>query len=343
MASAAGEASEPSVAQLRRQAERSRTELTGTVEELRTQVADTASHLKEAVAPATIKRQVSEYVRESGENMVQTIQRRARENPLQTVAIGAGLAYPMFNLVRAIPAPLLLIGAGLALSRSSTVQQATNRAFEQVRDNVSDAADAARSRFEDARSAAGAALDRASDTLASAKDRVADTLSSASGMAADAAAETAESGQDSLSQIGTGVTDMVSRTKDMVADTYNQSPLLIAGLGLAVGALIASSLPATSAENRMFGDSAERLRRRASEAAAEGLEAAKEAASDLVDAAGQQGLSPEGLSSAAGEITQKAKSVAERAVKTALGETTTSQSSGGTGNQPNIPTHQPKI
>jgi ElaB/YqjD/DUF883 family membrane-anchored ribosome-binding protein len=332
MASAAGE---PSVAQLRSQAERSRTELTGTVEELRTQVADTASHLKEAVAPSTIKRQVSDYVRESGENMMQTLQRRARENPLQTVAIGAGLAYPVFNLMRAIPAPLLLIGAGLALSRSSAVQQATSRALEQVRENVSDAANKARSAYEDARDTAGSALERASDAVTSAKSRVSDTLSSVSAKAAGTAAEAAENGHDSLSQAGSGVGEVVTRTKDMVADTYNQSPLLIAGLGLAVGALIASSLPATSAENRMFGDSAERLRRRASEAAAEGLESAKDVASDLVDAAGEQGLSPEGLSSAAAEMTQKARSVAERAVKTALGDTPTPESGGAT-NQPKI-------
>jgi ElaB/YqjD/DUF883 family membrane-anchored ribosome-binding protein len=340
MATAAGE---PSVAQLRRQAERSRTELTGTVEELRTQVADTATHLKEAVAPATIKRQVSEYVRQSSENMMQTIQRRARENPLQAVAIGAGLAYPVFNLMRAIPAPLLLIGAGLALSRSTAVQQATNQAFEQVRDNVAEATDAARSRFHDARDAAGSALERASDAITSAKDRIADTLSSASGKAGDAAGEAFDSGQDSLSQLGSGAADIVSRTKDMVTDTYNQSPLLIAGLGLVVGALIASSLPTTSTENRMFGDSAERLRRRASEAATEGLEAAKDAASDLVEAAGQQGLSPQGLSSAAGQMTQKVRSVAERAVETALGDAPTqpragasSQASGGATNQPKI-------
>jgi ElaB/YqjD/DUF883 family membrane-anchored ribosome-binding protein len=212
-----------------------------------------------------------------------------------------------------------------------------------VRENVSDAADAARSKYEDARTAAGSALDRASDAVASAKDSVADTLRSASGRAADAATETAENGQDSLSQIGNGVTDMVSRTKDMVTDAYNQSPLLVAGLGLAVGALIASSLPATSAENRMFGDSAERLRQRASEAATDGLEAAKEAASDLADAAGKQGLSPEGLSSAAGEMTQKVRSVAERAVKTALGDTP-DQASGGTSNPaPGTATNQPKI
>ena len=73
---------EPSVDELRRDAEVTRAHLTGTVEELRSQITDTANHVREAVAPATIKRQVTEYVRESGDNLLHSLQRRARENPL---------------------------------------------------------------------------------------------------------------------------------------------------------------------------------------------------------------------------------------------------------------------
>ena len=53
---ATGSSQEPSVAELRRDADRTRAHLTGTVEELRSQVADTATHVREAVSPATIKR-----------------------------------------------------------------------------------------------------------------------------------------------------------------------------------------------------------------------------------------------------------------------------------------------
>jgi len=292
--------------------------LTGTVDELRTQVADTASHIKEAVAPSTIKRQVSEYVRESRENMVQNLQRRARENPLQAVAIGAGLAYPVWNMMRAIPAPLLLIGAGLALSRSTAVRDATDQTIAQVRQSGS----MARTTMQEGRDAAGSMLDRATDALSSAKDRVAGAVSSSLSQTAEAATASAEKASSALSAAGESVSDMATKTKDVLVDTYEQNPLLIAGIGLAVGALIASSLPSTTAENRIFGDTSEKLRRRASEAAAQGLDAAKDLASDVVDAAQQEGLSAEGLSNAAGDVTQKARAVADRAVKTAFGDST---------------------
>ena len=142
---------EPSVDELRRDAEVTRAHLTGTVEELRSQLTDTANHVREAVAPATIKRQVTEYVRESGDNLLHSLQRRARENPLQAVAVGAGLAYPLFNLMRAIPAPLLLIGAGLALSRSTALRDATDQAMAQARDTFADATDSARRTMHDMR------------------------------------------------------------------------------------------------------------------------------------------------------------------------------------------------
>ena len=94
--------SEPSVAELRREADRTRAQLTGTVEELRSQVGETATYIREAVSPSTIKRQVKEYARESGEDMLQSLQRSVRDNPLQAVAIGAAVAYPLWSIVRAM-------------------------------------------------------------------------------------------------------------------------------------------------------------------------------------------------------------------------------------------------
>jgi ElaB/YqjD/DUF883 family membrane-anchored ribosome-binding protein len=350
-------ASEPSVSELRRDAELSRSALTGTVDELRNQVNDTASHIREAVAPSTIKRQVKEYVRESGESMMESVQRSARENPLQAVAIGAGLAYPIFNLLRAIPAPLLLIGAGLALSRSTAVRQATDEAMERAREGLAQASDMARNSMNEARDTAQSVMNEAGDLVGGVKRQAGDLASSVKRQASDllsgakeqvtavqdqlgrkawSATGTARAGVEGASQglsaaggtiaemasraTGT-VSDMATRTQRAVVDTYNQNPLLITGIGLAVGALIASSLPTTSAENRVFGTTSEKLRRRAAEAAAEGLDVAKEFADDVVEAAGRQGLSANGLAAAAGEMTQKAKSVAERVAKTALGDT----------------------
>jgi ElaB/YqjD/DUF883 family membrane-anchored ribosome-binding protein len=325
---AASDSHEPSVAELRRDADRTRAHLTGTVEELRSQVADTATHVRDAVSPATIKRQVKDYVRESGEDIVQSLQRRARENPLQTVAVGAALAYPLWNLLRAVPAPLLLIGAGLALSRSSTVREATDEAIGRAREVAAEAAEVTRLKMHDLRDSAGSVVDRASEFASLAKERVnaavSDTKERAAGLVDSATAAmtngseaATDRGNATLNAASDRVANLATQARETLSNTYEQNPLLIAGIGLAVGAVIASSLPATSTENRWFGDTSEKLRHRA----AEGLDAAKDAANNIVEGAAQQGLSPAGLSSAAEDLTRKVRAVAERGVEAALGNT----------------------
>ena len=126
----ASAATEPSVSDLRAEAEVTRARLTGTVEDLRTQVADTATDLKERLSPSAIKAEVTGYVRESRDQLWHTLERKARDNPLQAVAVGAAIAYPAFQLLRAMPAPLLLVGAGLLLSRTTAaMSDATDAAI----------------------------------------------------------------------------------------------------------------------------------------------------------------------------------------------------------------------
>ena len=111
---------EPSVTALRSEAEANRARLTGTVEDLRTQVVDTATDLRERLSPEAIKTEVTQYVRDSRDQVWHSLEQKARDNPLQALAVGAALAYPALKLMRAMPAPLLLVGAGLLLSRTTS-------------------------------------------------------------------------------------------------------------------------------------------------------------------------------------------------------------------------------
>ena len=115
---------EPSLEELREESERNREALAATVGELREKVGDTASELKTLVSPAHIKQEIKDYVREERESLVKSVQRKAKENPLQMAAIGAAVAYPAWGLLRAIPTPLLLIGAGLFLTSKRGQQSA---------------------------------------------------------------------------------------------------------------------------------------------------------------------------------------------------------------------------
>jgi Protein of unknown function (DUF3618) len=102
----ATEAYAKSLSELEREAEHTRADLVDTVDKLHSRV-----------SPQAVKEEVKAYAREASYNLIHNLERRARENPLQTVAVAAGLAYPVWRFLINIPAPILLVGAGLALTQ----------------------------------------------------------------------------------------------------------------------------------------------------------------------------------------------------------------------------------
>jgi ElaB/YqjD/DUF883 family membrane-anchored ribosome-binding protein len=314
-----------SVRALRTEAEITRARLTGTVEELRTQVADTATDLKERLSPASIKAEVSDYVRDSRDQLWHSLEQKARDNPLQAVAVGAALAYPALQLIRAMPAPLLLVGAGLLLSRSTggastmaadatgALKAQAQKAADGATGALQDATDVARRTIHDAQDTArhhiGSAIESATATATSLKDRLSDA-------AVDARSTISETADNITGQ----ASDLAQQARTAVSNSWDQNPLLVAGIGLAIGAFIAAALPSTRTEEGLFGESSDALRRTAEGVAAKGVDAAKAVVDKTASAAGAQGLSVDGLSKLGENLTGKVRAVAERGVEAALGE-----------------------
>jgi ElaB/YqjD/DUF883 family membrane-anchored ribosome-binding protein len=344
---------EPSIEDLREESERARQDFTNTVEELRDKVGGTATELKTLVSPAHIKKEIKNYVREERESIVRSVQRRAKENPLQAAAVGATLAYPALGLLRAIPTPLLLIGAGLFFTSSrgrssaNQIKDKVNDAWQQGSEKVSDLAASIKSDLEDriagarywaeeardavvsgvdaaasrvdavtgkARAAYHDAADAVSSTVAGAADRATATAANLSATAANAAT----SAKDRATSIG-------ANSLNTVTDFINQNPLLVAGIGAAVGACIAASIPPSEAENRMFGKGSDTLKDKAREATAQGIEKAGEFAADAVGgvaaAAAREGLDATGVRRTLNTVADSMRAVADRGLDTALGST----------------------
>src|ERR1700694_1085901 len=116
--------------QIKRETEQTRAGLTNTVEQLKTSVADTASDIRQRIRPEAIKAEVSDYIKSRGEQLLNDVTAAARRNPMQAVAVGASVAYPLLRLARAIPVPILMVGAGLFFAGSKTGQAATQKASD---------------------------------------------------------------------------------------------------------------------------------------------------------------------------------------------------------------------
>jgi hypothetical protein len=335
---------EPTIDELREQSELTREALATTVGELREKVGDTATELKTLVSPAHIKQEFKDYVRGERESLVKSVQRKVKENPLQVAAVGAAIAYPAWGLLRAIPTPLLLIGAGLFLTSKKGQESAKDvtakiaDVVQQGTEHVADVASNIQSDLEDrvagarygaaelrdtVSSAAGTVVDKARakfhDTTDAVKNAAAGVADAAS-MASDQAKATASNGAESLKErAGTTATN----SRDAVISFVNDNALLVAGIGAALGAFVAASLPASEAENRLFGAGSEKLKGKALETAAQGIEKAgdiaSEAAGSIAAAAAREGLDASGVRQALNSVAESVRAVADRGIDTALG------------------------
>jgi hypothetical protein len=368
-----------SLQQIKRETEQTRAGLTDTVEQLRTSVAETASDIRQRISPDAIKAEVSDYIKSRGEQLLNDVTAAARRNPMQAVAVGASVAYPLLRLARTIPLPVLMVGAGLFFAGSKTGQAATQKASEVVSDlsdevgrrtrdfgnQVGESASAAKAYASDqldrvsaavtggtdqvsrAADAAGAMLasnsqelqEKAASFGASVSNRATDlrdegirTASSAAATVQDIASGATSVGQRAIGPTTAGLdaaravrdraSDLSERAGKTIFETIEQNPLLVAGVGLLVGGLIASALPRSDIEDDLVGDASTAVKRRAQSATSQGFDTAKDAVGEVVDEATRQaqeeGLTPDGIGKAAQDIGQRVRRVAETAVTTAF-------------------------
>ena len=119
------------------------------------------------------------------------------------------------------------------------------------------------------------------------------------------------------SSVGGAVADRASRTRRQAAEAVRQrrdsavsfvteQPLLCAAIGVAVGAALASLLPATETEDRLMGEASDAVKGTAGEVGSEALDSAKNVASKVADraqsAAKEEGLSPGAVADAARKL-----------------------------------------
>ncbi|NOJ49079.1 DUF3618 domain-containing protein [Bradyrhizobium archetypum] len=327
-----------SVEELRRDSEQSRAQFAATVDLLREQIADTAEDIRYKVSPENIKAEVSGFISHKTHGWFDALKQQAMDNPMQAIAAGTAIAVPALRLARGFPLPLLMIGAGLALS-SKTVRdraaEAAAPALEKVRDAIDETAERAQSLSEGMKKAMSHAEGQATGMADEARETaggVADTASGIAGdlkdratQAADAVANKVRSGMDAATGMAKEKMERVRSTATSAPATASNAirdnAALIGGLGVAIGAIIAASLPSTKVEAGVVGKASDRVRRAAGSAAQSGFEAGKDAVFSAAEAAATT-ISEADLGGHAGRIaegvTDRLKEVTEDVVTTAF-------------------------
>jgi Sec-independent protein translocase protein TatA len=199
-------------------------------------------------------------------------------------------------------------------------------------------------RFKDAAVSLGDAMntrvanvkDGVSTLAASTVDSSRDFVAAAASAAQKAASSATDAGLEAARGVREKTSDYSNRAGKTLLDTIQENPFLVAGVGLLVGGLIASALPKSDLEEDLVGDAAAAAKRRASEAASKGFDAAKGVAGEILEnvarQAGAEGLTPEKLDETARDIGQRVRRVAESAVTTAFDPDKAPQPHTGGGN-----------
>lgn len=241
--------------QLERQTERSRAEVELTIDELRARL-----------TPGQLIDEILSYTRDGGRQFTSNLGRQVTNNPLPVVLIGAGLAWFLLGRDSAS------MGNGF---HSNGRDYATGNGTSGLGDAASKAGEAVQGAFGGVRHAAESAGSAMSDTA----HRIGETASSAyhtaSSQMSRSAADIAHSATAFEQKTMRAARNLIVQAKDQ--------PLVVVGLGLAIGAVIGAAIPETDIENRAMGDIADEVKRDAKQVASEQLDKAKDVAQRFVE------------------------------------------------------------
>jgi hypothetical protein len=204
-----------------------------------------------------------------------------------------------------------------ATTTMSDVADTASQTYEQTRDAAArtyeDTRDSAARTYEQTRDAAARTYeqtrDTATQTYQQARGRIARALQGVTEMVSNTVGQargTVDRSMDQLSGAASAATsvstDAARQATSRVARLAQEQPLVLAGIGIAIGAALAAMFPVTEAENRLVGRTSDELKDRARGLANEGVEkvqsvatAAVETATTAVTEAAQQEASRQGL------------------------------------------------
>jgi hypothetical protein len=284
-----------SVEELKRESERNRQALAATTDRLKEQLSQTADDLRRTVSPQHIKSEISDYISDTTQGWVQALKRQAMENPMQAVAAGTAVAVPVLKLARAFPLPLLMMGAGLALTSKSVrgrISDATAPAVDKAGELLDQARDQTRSFADSAQNAMASAQNRATRMFGDLRDGTASSTGDLGSRATDAATTVSSNVRDTVDRIREaasttidGASNYAAAAPEKARGIISDNAALIGGIGVAIGAIIAAALPKTEVEAKTLGPASDSVKRAATDAAQAGLDTFRDTARSALDAA----------------------------------------------------------
>jgi hypothetical protein len=311
---------ERSAAEIEREVEQTRARLTGTVEEL-----------KDRVSPATLAEQAMEWLRGTGgRQFLENLGGTLRDNPVPVVLVAAGIGwlalggrggprqdrrwYDEGDLGAAFPA------AGGPYpgetDRPADHERAGGPDDSQggsLGERAGDMAAGLRQQAEHLAGRVGAAADEAWQGATGAARAAASGAGQAGRQVAQGAGRAWTAASETAGGLGRGAYRLGEDAGRRVSDAVAEQPLLLGAVGLALGAALGALMPPSEAEDRLMGETRDRMAGRLTGLAGEALQRAKETAGETAQRAGEQlGTVASGGAKVLGEVARDLRETVER-------------------------------
>jgi hypothetical protein len=242
---------------------RSTNEIERDVERTRSDIEDTVEALREKMSLGQIVDEAGRYLRHSGgSEAMSNFAAQAKANPMPLALVGIGLAWLMSG--RGQPS------MGHHMGSHEGAYTGDGSSFRNVGSRVGEAA--------------GSAKDAVSGTGRKAGEAVSSRMHQAS----DAASQTYGQMSEHASEAYGRMSERASRAQRSMSELVESEPLILAGLGIALGAAIGAMMPATRTEQRFMGEKLDELKHDASDMARSEWEKTKSVAKDAASAAQEE-------------------------------------------------------
>jgi len=236
---------------------------------------------------------------QGGPDFVNALQDAVRENPVSAALIGMGVLWMFMG-----GSTTSLFGGSGRKSIFGAAAHGGEEVGSVMRDTASHAGGAVRRASADITDAAVRTVGEARDAASAAYDSTADMASRGAEAISKATSTAANALQESGVRLG-------STVQQNLSDLFERQPLLLGAVGVAIGAGIAASLPATETEKKVMGEAAQALRETVSETTSQVKGQVKEMASAAMEEAKKQGITPDAAGDALQSLGEKVSASAQ--------------------------------
>jgi hypothetical protein len=246
-------------------------------EKTRAQIVESLDELRERMTPGQFVDQAFDFARDGrAGQFVRNLGRQAAENPLPVALIGAGIGW-------------LMIGGRVSRRDGHAAVSDASRDAARTGQELKDRTTAtvggmAEGVKETARDWSGRAQESTSDIAERARGMASSAYDQGAG-AYEATADALGRSASAVSRSASSVGSNAAGSAGSIAQFLKDEPLVLAAIGVALGAAIGAVLPASEAEDRLMGDTSDALKQGAAEATQEQWEKSKKVAQTAADKA----------------------------------------------------------